>query len=689
MGFLTALWLLGGIGCAPARTSPGADSAPISLSEGWLYRWGDSPLDENKIPLWTYEGINDPEWKPAPSPLCPPGWSDTNIVWLRVPIPRVNWVEVSLFLPRVFFNLEVYLAGERIYSYGKMESAYANRFSSLVPHLFRLPRDMGGEILFLRIFTHLPRYSGIQGAVLLGPGDSLIRHIIKQHISRFLVGLFCLMVALLSLITFLDRSIRRRYATISFGFFSFFIGMSFLSVSPPLGLLVPAPQFWYYGLFLSFLFFPPALLAFVDQVIGFGYKKFIRRLWQLHLIVAVVAVTLEATRLMSLAVFIDYLRFLWIFDCLLLMSTCVHAALKGKYEARVFTAGIVFFSIFALFDILGGAGGELMLMPAGTFLFIIFLIYILFRRYTENSRRLRIYSQELEEKSERLEEAKSQLEEYSRTLEHKVEERTKEVREKQAQLVQSSKMAALGSLVAGVAHEINTPVGAIGSMHNTLIRAMDRLKGELEESHGGAESASEIIRASFGTIDEANKVIRSGTERVIDIVRRLRSFARLDEAELKEADIKEGLEDTLTIIHHEIKHNIHIIKNYGEIPKISCYPGRLNQVFLNLLINAKQAIRDKGEITIATKSENRKVVITIQDSGKGIPQENLSRIFDPGFTTKGVGVGTGLGLSICYQIIRDHRGEINVESGVGKGTTFTIMLPMDLEDILENEKRRT
>lgn len=684
---LTVGWLFWGSGCAADRKSPGAESAPVSLSTGWLYRWGDSPLDEKNIPLWTTQGLDSPAWQPTLSPLCPPpGEGDANVVWLRVPVPNVKWDETSLYLPRVFFNLEVYLAAERIYAYGKLEPAYANRFSPFIPHLIRLPQDVGGEILFLRIFADHPRYSGIQGSILIGPGDGLIRHILIQTIPRFLVGFFCVLTALLSLITYLDRSIRRHNATLSFSFFSFFIGMSFLSAGPPLILLFPASQFWYYALFLSFLFFPPALIAFVDQVIGSGYKRLIRRLWQFHLVVAVFALVLELAQVKSLALFIEYLRLLWVFDCLLLMWTGVHAAIKGKYEARVFTVGIVFFSIFALFDILGGAGGELMLLPVGTFLFIIFLIYILFHRYTENNRRLRIYSQELEEKSARLEEAKAQLEEYSRTLEQKVDERTKEVREKQAQLVQSSKMAALGSLVAGVAHEINTPVGAIGSMHNTLIRAMERLKGELGESHGGAESALERIQNSFGTIEEANKVIRSGTERVIDIVRRLRSFARLDEAELKEADINEGLEDTLTMIHHQIKHSIDIIKNYGEIPKISCYPGRLNQVFLNLLINAKQAIQDKGEISITTQAEDGIVVIRIQDTGQGIPPSNLSRIFDPGYTTKGVGVGTGLGLSICYQIILDHRGKIEVESEVGKGTTFTIMLPVDLKNILENEK---
>jgi signal transduction histidine kinase len=173
---------------------------------------------------------------------------------------------------------------------------------------------------------------------------------------------------------------------------------------------------------------------------------------------------------------------------------------------------------------------------------------------------------------------------------------------------------------------------------------------------------------------------------VVDIVRRLKSFARLDEAELKTVDIHDGLEDTLTLIHHELKHNIRVIKKFGDIPNITCFPGQLNQVFLNLLINSKQAIKDKGTIRITTFVENKKVHIAFEDDGIGISKANLSKVFDPGFTTKGRGVGAGLGLSICYQIIKDHRAEIRVESEQGKGTTFTIVLPMDLEEILEKEK---
>jgi PAS domain S-box-containing protein len=265
-----------------------------------------------------------------------------------------------------------------------------------------------------------------------------------------------------------------------------------------------------------------------------------------------------------------------------------------------------------------------------------------------------------------------------------LEKTNKHLIETQAQLVQSEKMASLGALVAGIAHEINTPVGAISSMHNTLMRAVDKLKNILDiDLKKDCKENKQLIN-TFNLIEEANRVINSGTDRVTNIVKRLRSFARLDEAELKNADINEGLEDTFTLIYHEIKQNINVIKNYGDIPKIACYPGQLNQVFLNILINAKQAIRDKGTISITTYEMDNYVHIEIKDNGVGIPEENIKKIFDPGFTTKGVGVGTGLGLSICFKIIQAHRGDILVESEVGKGSTFTVVVPKNLDEILEH-----
>lgn len=263
-----------------------------------------------------------------------------------------------------------------------------------------------------------------------------------------------------------------------------------------------------------------------------------------------------------------------------------------------------------------------------------------------------------------------------------LEEANRSLRETHAQLLQSEKMASLGRLVAGVAHEINTPTGSVASMHDTLMKATtklcDLIASECPKESDGYQKFQRIL----ATMDDANRVIKMGTERITTIVRRLRSFARLDEAELVEADIHDGLEDTLTLVHHELKHNIVVHRQFGTLPKIHCYMASLNQVFVNMLINAKQAIPGKGDITITTFHRNGQVYIQFADTGIGIPKENLVKIFDPGYTTKGVGVGTGLGLSICYQIVQDHHGQITVESEVGKGTTFTIMLPTNLKEIL-------
>ena len=191
------------------------------------------------------------------------------------------------------------------------------------------------------------------------------------------------------------------------------------------------------------------------------------------------------------------------------------------------------------------------------------------------------------------------------------------------------------------------------------------------------QKTKDNIGRIFRAIDESKKVIQSGMDRVTTIVKRLRSFVHLDEAELKKADIHEGIEDTLVLVQHQLKDEIKVEKNYGQIPLITCYPRQLNQVFLNLLVNSIQAIDGEGTITITTLQKDKTIHISFADDGVGIPKEKLNKVFDPGFTTKGVGVGTGLGLSISYKIIKNHGGEIKAESEPGKGSKFTIILPLD------------
>ena len=234
----------------------------------------------------------------------------------------------------------------------------------------------------------------------------------------------------------------------------------------------------------------------------------------------------------------------------------------------------------------------------------------------------------------------------------------KELKETQIQLINSEKMASLGQLVAGVAHEINTPVASIKSNNGIVAK----LLGSIEDA-----DLKEMLT-------DINEIDKEAVNRISNIVTSLKKFVRLDEAELQEADINKELDLTLELIRHETKKRINVVKNYGKIPTIKCFPNMLNQVFTNILVNACQAIDGQGTITITTEYKKKKLVVKIKDTGKGIPQNQLSKIFSAGFTTKGIGVGTGLGLAICSKIIEKHKGEITVTSEVGKGSEFTITI---------------
>lgn len=234
----------------------------------------------------------------------------------------------------------------------------------------------------------------------------------------------------------------------------------------------------------------------------------------------------------------------------------------------------------------------------------------------------------------------------------------KELKETQLQLINSEKMASLGQLIAGVAHEINTPVASIKSNNAILSKFIPQIKD------------AEIVEM----MQEINDIDREAIQRISNMVISLKKFVRLDEADLQEADINKEIDLTLDLIRHETKNRIEIIKNYGNLPLIKCYPTLLNQVFTNILINACQAIEGNGTIKITTEFCTGKLIVKIKDSGKGITENELSKIFTAGFTTKGVGVGTGLGLAISSKIIEKHNGEICVNSEFGHGSEFIITI---------------
>ncbi len=254
-------------------------------------------------------------------------------------------------------------------------------------------------------------------------------------------------------------------------------------------------------------------------------------------------------------------------------------------------------------------------------------------------------------------------------------------------LIQQEKMASVGLLAAGVAHEINNPIGFIKSNLSTLSKYTDKL---LEFSNAQAETLASLqadgelktlrrkLKIDFIMDDTGDLLAESvdGINRIKDIVQNLKSFSRVDEAHVKMADINNCLESTLKIIWNELKYKVRIQKEYGDLPPTRCYPQQLNQVFMNLILNGAHAIGKQGEIGIRTWQEEDSILIAISDTGSGIAPDKITKIFEPFFTTKEAGKGTGLGLSISYDIIKRHGGEITVESDEGRGTTFTVRLPI-------------
>lgn len=261
----------------------------------------------------------------------------------------------------------------------------------------------------------------------------------------------------------------------------------------------------------------------------------------------------------------------------------------------------------------------------------------------------------------------------------------------QEQLLQSEKMASIGQLAAGVAHEINNPIGYVHSNLGTLREYMGALFGIIEAYASAIAAADpaahrEDLRAQrhkldidfiLGDLPQLLEESREGIERVTRIVQDLKEFSHVGRNEqMREADLVKGLESTLNIVWNDLKYKVRLEKHYAPVGPVECHASEINQVFMNLLINAGQAIAERGVITLACGQDGDEAWVSISDTGCGIPEETLGRIFDPFYTTKPIGRGTGLGLAISYRIIEKHNGRIEVQSLLGQGTTFRVVLPV-------------
>ncbi len=245
-----------------------------------------------------------------------------------------------------------------------------------------------------------------------------------------------------------------------------------------------------------------------------------------------------------------------------------------------------------------------------------------------------------------------------------------QIQKQQAQLIQSEKMASVGLLTAAITHEINTPIGAI----NSNSQLVDMLLQQINDNP--SIQSEDELKEAFSQLVEVNNINLTACARITEIIRSLKSFSRLDQAEFQEADIKEGIKSVLVLTNNLLKRRITVHEEYEELPPVKCFPGQLNQVIMNIIVNASQAIVGEGEIFIHTYQQDGYLYISIKDTGTGIAKEDMQKIFEPGFTTKGAGIGLGLGLYISYNIIQNHNGEILVNSEPGQGAEFIVKIPM-------------
>ena len=671
-----AALLLAGCG----STDLGTDR--VDLSEGWQYRWGDSPLGADGVPVWVGEAADHPAWHDTALPVGLPGRNGDKYLWLRVPLPGGEWVDPAVYLTSVLNPFEAFVAGRRVYGFGDMSEWVGHGYGAAQWHLFGYEGAEGGGFLTLRLLVSTDE-SGVplvaDNRALAGSEWSLLRYMLVISIDRFVLGCLFLLLSFMALDLYHHRRERAEHYYLAFAGFSFCTGLAFSLTAEVAQLLIPSPVARFGVAQFGIYFFPVGLFAFCELIAGAGEKRPFRWLWRVF---ATVGVVLLALQFLGFPFYV-HLFFAWtlvlVVSVLVGIGLSVRAATHGNVEARIFYLGLIAALLFILHDVafaLGWIPFWRWLSPWGVFLFIAALLHIVERRRAADQRQLAVYSEELKTYSQELE---SRVEERTRDLSDKneaLERALAELHEAQSQLVMREKMASLGNLVAGVAHEINNPVGAIRASADVTRRAVAKLQDQL----AGDDDARRALKA----LDQNSRVVEEASERVARIVRSLKAFAELDEAEYQEeVDVREGLQNTLTLVESRLPAGVTVVREFEPVPSIPCWPGELNQVFMNVLVNAIEAMERAGladesgggRIAVRAAASDEVVRVEVVDQGKGIAAEHLGRVFDPGYTTKGTGVGTGLGLSTSYRTVQKHGGRIMVESEVGEGTTVTIELP--------------
>jgi len=664
-------------------------NSKFHLPSGWKVMHGDDAA-------WSSPSFDDSDWPQISNTTSDRSLTEswTGIGWYRKRIEIAEDLRnkmVTFYLHHAGAS-ELYLNGVRIGGFGVVgKTAEAEtRFhaTSLRPIVATLSRDEL-QTLAIRYSNHamqsLNHYGDYYGPLLTmsgyEPDADLEMH--RARIYSMRKGLFTglpAMIALIHLLLFAFYPAARQ----NFYYAVLCVALAWLNyIVWEMQFTSQVDETMRFALIIKLLTVVCSL-ASLRFIYSIFYEKVPRQFW----VFVGVGVVLMATSTVTHILWVNVFTLVALAE---LLRVVVKAIIRKRPGAWIVGVGTGVFIVCIAIQMLQGIGVLEYFVEAiyayGIVGLLVSMSIYLAREFAVTSIRLERRLRQVRALSDDLKAANLKLTDYSRTLEDKVEQRTREVshkndelekllkelRDTQEQLIMQEKMASLGNLVAGVAHEINNPIGAVHAAADVNARCIDRIARVAGDYRADFGKTVELLR-------DNNRITIEASERIAAIVKSLKSFAHLDEARFQLADVDELIDTTITLLRHELGARILIDRIYGDIPSIGCYPNDLNQAFMNILVNAIQAIDGEGSIQIRTASRDRNVVISFADSGAGMSDTVRHRLFDPGFTTKGVGVGTGLGMSITYKIIKRHGGDIQVSSEVGKGTVVTVTLPMDLKE---------
>ena len=659
---------------------------PIELDE-WEYRWGDSPFSEEGIPHWT-RGSDVDFWYHTDRLVNPEGDSQ-DYLWFRSRLPDVLPEGHMIAIRFIWMNAEMYVDSTRFYRSGKMEYDYGSRFNGYAFHIVNLPPDAGGKMLYVRVVSGFNNVIGVKpDQLFIGEENSLLRYAIRQNILAFVIGVVIANIGLVSFLLLLvgKRDRESRLLLLYFGLSAFCYGINYVCSHVLSYMLIQSPAILYFLTSIFFLF-PVGLLGLFESIVGIGKGGIIKWLKHIHLATWVIALGLDIFGFVPYFTWSSIVFGLLAISMAAMVVSVIPAIRKQSMEARVFGIAMIITAVPGFFDtIYHGilARTDLpALSPWGILFFIVILLYLLDMRFSRNSNQLRT--------------AHKQLETYSHSLEERVQDRTEELsrknkklqvaldelKEMQQQLVQSEKMASLGQLTAGIAHEIKNPLNFVNNFATLSIELADELNEALKKGED-IELILEDLKMNAANITKHG-------QRADRIVRSMMEHARGGNRELQMVKLNDLVEEYVNLAFHGMRAqkeaiNVSIVRSYDDqVGDVLMVPQEIGRVVINLCSNAFDAMREKRMVSdtqyvpklqVVTQCSGKFAEVYVKDNGCGVSDAQKERIFEPFFTTKPAGAGTGLGLSISYDIVvAGHKGEFEVASTSQEGTEFVIRLP--------------